>query len=1198
MPTFCSTFPARLAIPRLLAVLLLLGLWHGRAPELPTVSAASERHGGAASTGLADEARAALTGAKSGDEVRAPAVEDVVRTPPSGHSSELELDKDNAANGRLPSGSVEEGETTSDGEANRDVGSYASTRFESQGTSSESLVSSAGSMARRLHPWYNLDDLKSYLPATFKEDAESDGSTRKSRRSRKRKSETEDNSAADESEPSKRKKRSLEKEDGATSNDKKSRHAKSRKSPSPDDKSVKSKSKSSRRKKRDGDKEDSAAKEKGKKSRRSKSEESSTSEDNSIASKAKTSKDKERDGDTKESAAKEKKKKSRRSRRKKHSTTKDKSIASKSKTSKDKERDGDTKESAAKEKKKKSRRSRRKKHSTTKGKSIASKSKTSKDKERDGDTKESAAKEKKKKSRRSRRKKRSTTKDKSIASKSKSSRHKERDGDKEDSGQEEKSKRSRRSRSEESSTSEDSSIALRSKSSKDKERDGDKEDSGQEEKSKRSRRSRSEESSTSEDSSIASRSKSSRHKERDGDKEDSGRKGKSKKSRRSRSEESSTSEDSSIVSRSRSSESGKKRKSRRERSFSKKKKSKKSRRSKRRRSEEASDSHRFSDSLINSPIFSLENVPRAEVSALDARDAIRLTVRQLIESPETRLEDVEALVRHAGPVIEQDEELVNAVLAKVVAETSAATARLHDASEVLEAAGEQPKEQEQGREDQLLTQQDAGAQGQETSDATAQIDNTQEAAAETHAETAAETHAETAAETQAETAAETQAETAAKEDSKLEGVVNMQEPETEMTFVMVPQPNSNDHRDDDSNESSISARDPQQKLIVHYSGGHVTSYAASMVGRRPTDEDALLVNFQLPNIPGNCLTALFDGHGGSEVSFFVAHNAPQFFEKLTNLEPQTIENAIKSLDSAVIKLPELRHAGTTGVFVFIERLHTPKKVLAMGREIHPLLDQVEENDEEEIRFQPLENLICEDEALLASRLNLPAKDCPAPPKNRVITIGEDNKLFQLTVANVGDSRAMLIHEDGTYTRLSRDHTPSAAGEQPRIEKAGGFVEYSDTFRVNGELSVSRAFGDREMKANPYLFADGQIITAIPEIRTFYAKPSDLLLLACDGLFEGENMTPGFIARYIHERRRTIKHDDDYEHLVSSLLDEAYIRGSEDNISAILTRVREPYSTHASQGFSIVNGAGMLLQSGRGSYALATEGDSATESVED
>ncbi|KYK71987.1 protein phosphatase 2C domain-containing protein, partial [Toxoplasma gondii TgCatPRC2] len=464
--------------------------------------------------------------------------------------------------------------------------------------------------------------------------------------------------------------------------------------------------------------------------------------------------------------------------------------------------------------------------------------------------------------------------------------------------------------------------------------------------------------------------------------------------------------------------------------------------------------------------------------------------------------------------------------------------------------------------------------------------------------TAAETQAETAAETQAETAAETQAETAAKEDSKLEGVVNMQEPETETTFVMVPQPNSNGHRDDDSNESSISARDPQQKLIVHYSGGHVTSYAASMVGRRPTDEDALLVNFQLPNIPGNCLTALFDGHGGSEVSFFVAHNAPQFFEKLTNLEPQTIENAIKSLDSAVIKLPELRHAGTTGVFVFIERLHTPKKVLAVGREIHPLLDQVEENDEEEIRFQPLENLICEDEALLASRLNLPAKDCPAPPKNRVITIGEDKNLFQLTVANVGDSRAMLIHEDGTYTRLSRDHTPSAAGEQPRIEKAGGFVEYSDTFRVNGELSVSRAFGDREMKANPYLFADGQIITAIPEIRTFYAKPSDLLLLACDGLFEGENMTPGFIARYIHERRRTIKHDDDYEHLVSSLLDEAYIRGSEDNISAILTRVREPYSTHASQGFSIVNGAGMLLQSGRGSYALATEGDSATESVED
>ncbi|KEP64981.1 UNVERIFIED_CONTAM: protein phosphatase 2C domain-containing protein [Hammondia hammondi] len=1123
MPTFSSTFPARLAIPRLLAVLLLLGLWHGRAPESPTVSATSpERHGGDASTGLAEEASVALTGPMSRDDIPARALDGVALTQPLGHSSELEFDKDNAANGRLPSGFAEEGETTFEGEVKSDVDSSGAASFEPQGTSSESLVSNSGAMVRRLSSFYTVDDLNDL--SDFKGNGASNGSIRKSR-SKRRKSATKEDSAADASEPSKRKTRSREKQGGAASK-KKPPHAKSRKSPSSGDKSAKTKSKSSKPKKRDGDTKDRAAKAKGKKSPQSTRTKPPMTKDGPTASKSKSTKAKKSDGDTKDSATKAKGKTSPQSTRRKPPTTKAGPTASKSKSIKDKKRDGDTKDSAAKEKGKTSPQSTRRKPPTIKAGSIASQSKSTKAKKSDGDTKDSAAKAKGKTSPQSTRRKPPTTKDGPTASKSKSTKAKKSDGDTKDSAAKAKGKKSLQSKSEESSTSEERPASSTATSSTQKEHDGDKQDRGPEEDDMKSLQSKSEESSTSEDRYIASTSRSF--------------------------------------------ESGEKRKSRRERNFWKKKKSKKSRRSRRRNSEEALDSHRFSESHIISPAVSLQNGPRPEVSALDARDAIRLTFLQLIESPETRLEDVEALVRHAGPVIEQDDELVNAVLAKVVAETSAATARLHGASEIREAPGEQPKDQEQEREDELSTQQDAGAQGQETSDATAQVDNTQKAASEK----------------------------ADKEDSKLEGMVNMQEPETETNPVMEPHAKSDGDRDDDSDESSISAKDPRQKLIVHYSGGHVTSYAASMVGRRPTDEDAVLVNFQLPNMPGNCLTALFDGHGGSEVSFFAAHNAPQFFEKLTNLEPQTIENAIKSLDAAVVKLPELRHAGTTGVFVFIERLHAPKKVLAVGRETHPLSDQVEEKDEEEIRFQPLESLICEDEARLASRLNLPAKACPAPPKSTVITIGEDKKLFQLTVANVGDSRAMLIHEDGTYTRLSRDHTPSAAGEQSRIENAGGFVEHSDTFRVNGVLSVSRAFGDRDMKANPYLFADGQIITAIPEIRTFYAKPSDLLLLACDGLFEGENMTPSFVARYINERRRTIKHDDDIEHLVSSLLDEAYIRGSEDNISVILTRVREGYSTRASQGFSIVNGAGMILQSGRGGYALTTEGNSAAENLED
>lgn len=60
----------------------------------------------------------------------------------------------------------------------------------------------------------------------------------------------------------------------------------------------------------------------------------------------------------------------------------------------------------------------------------------------------------------------------------------------------------------------------------------------------------------------------------------------------------------------------------------------------------------------------------------------------------------------------------------------------------------------------------------------------------------------------------------------------------------------------------------------------------------------------------------------------------------------------------------------------------------------------------------------------------------------------------------GDSRALLLHSDGTFTRLSRDHKPNVASEATRILSAGGYVDYTDTFRVNGVISLSRAFGDR------------------------------------------------------------------------------------------------------------------------------------------
>ena len=61
--------------------------------------------------------------------------------------------------------------------------------------------------------------------------------------------------------------------------------------------------------------------------------------------------------------------------------------------------------------------------------------------------------------------------------------------------------------------------------------------------------------------------------------------------------------------------------------------------------------------------------------------------------------------------------------------------------------------------------------------------------------------------------------------------------------------------------------------------------------------------------------------------------------------------------------------------------------------------------------------------------------------------------------NAGDSRGVLARTDGVCA-LSEDHKPENTIEIRRIEKAQHYVEDS---RVDGNLALSRAFGDFQYK---------------------------------------------------------------------------------------------------------------------------------------
>ncbi|KAL1310078.1 hypothetical protein HN51_052759 [Arachis hypogaea] len=144
---------------------------------------------------------------------------------------------------------------------------------------------------------------------------------------------------------------------------------------------------------------------------------------------------------------------------------------------------------------------------------------------------------------------------------------------------------------------------------------------------------------------------------------------------------------------------------------------------------------------------------------------------------------------------------------------------------------------------------------------------------------------------------------------------------------------------------------------------------------------------------------------------------------------------------------------------------------------------------------------------------------------------------RLWIANVGDSRAVLSKK-GQALQMTTDHEPNT--ERGSIENKGGFVSNlpGDVPRVNGQLAVSRAFGDKSLKS--HLRSDPDVQTSDIDADT------DLLILASDGLWKVmTNQEAVDIARRMKEPQKAAK----------QLTAEALERDSKDDISCVVVRFR-------------------------------------------
>ncbi|XP_057523536.1 probable protein phosphatase 2C 58 isoform X4 [Amaranthus tricolor] len=146
----------------------------------------------------------------------------------------------------------------------------------------------------------------------------------------------------------------------------------------------------------------------------------------------------------------------------------------------------------------------------------------------------------------------------------------------------------------------------------------------------------------------------------------------------------------------------------------------------------------------------------------------------------------------------------------------------------------------------------------------------------------------------------------------------------------------------------------------------------------------------------------------------------------------------------------------------------------------------------------------------------------------------------LMVANVGDSRAVICN-NGEATQLSVDHDPGK--EKTEIENRGGFVSNipGDVPRVDGQLAVARAFGDKSLKIH---------LSSEPHVQKVKIDDTtEFLILASDGLWKV--MTN-------QEAVDAIKHIKDAQSAAKHLTEAAVSRKSKDDISCIVVS----YSSHS------------------------------------
>lgn len=143
----------------------------------------------------------------------------------------------------------------------------------------------------------------------------------------------------------------------------------------------------------------------------------------------------------------------------------------------------------------------------------------------------------------------------------------------------------------------------------------------------------------------------------------------------------------------------------------------------------------------------------------------------------------------------------------------------------------------------------------------------------------------------------------------------------------------------------------------------------------------------------------------------------------------------------------------------------------------------------------------------------------------------------MVTGQLGDSRIVLC-SSGRGIPLTPEHTPHSSSERKRVEDSGGFVVVGadGVPRVDGMLTITRAFGDWELRAH------GVSCQPAVATRLLDRERDSLVVLGSDGLF-------GMVTS--QEVCDIVKRAKTPSQAASMLLNETEMLGSTDNTTVLV-----------------------------------------------